>query len=290
MATSRRSGLRPKKPPLQLWLSGGSFIQLSFGERVADSDAPDLPIKLAVALLADRQGVIDINLPVSGSVNDPRFRIGPIVWRLVLNLIGKALTAPFSLIASALGGQGEELSRVDFAPRRAVLDAAARQRLDAVAKALTDRPALQITVIGQSDLKTERSAYQRAQFGRLLLAEKRRQLARDGVAIEGVLAVLPQESPALFQAVYRRADVLKPRNLVGMAKDIPQEQIEALLLAAQPVSADALRELAVARGMAVKDYLATRELPESRLFLGAPVLSRLGDGWVPQAEIKLAPR
>ena len=264
--------------------------QLSFGERVAGSDAPNLPIKLAVALLADRQGVIDINLPVSGSVNDPQFRIGPIVWRLVLNLIGKAITAPFSLIASALGGGGDELSRVDFAAGRAVLDDAARQRLDTVAKALTDRPTLQITVVGQSDLDVERSAYQQAQLGRLLLAEKRRQLAREGAAVDGVLAVSAEESPALLQAVYRRADIPKPRNLVGMAKDIPLEQMEASLLAAQPVNADALRELAVARGVAVKDYLTTRQLPESRLFLGAPVLTRQGDSWGPQAELKLAPR
>ncbi len=264
--------------------------QLSFGERVAGSDAPNLPVKLAVALLADRQGVIDINLPVNGSINDPQFRLGPLIWRLVLNLIGKAITAPFSLIASALGGGGDELSRVDFAPGRSVLDDAARKRLDTVAKALDDRPALQLTVIGQSDLEAERSAYQRAQLERLLLTEKRRQLARDGAAVTRDLVVAPDEAPALLKAVYRRADIPKPRNLIGIAKDIPVAEMETLLQAAQPVSADALRELAVARGVAVKDYLATRELPESRMFLGAPVLTRQGDTWRPQAELKLAPR
>ncbi len=263
--------------------------QLSFGDRVAGSEAPNLPVKLAVALLADRQGVIDINLPVSGSINDPQFRLGPIIWRLVLNLIGKAITAPFSLIASALGG-GDELSRVDFAPGGSVLDEAGRKRLDTVAKALADRPALQLTVIGQADLAVERSAYQRAQLQRLLLAEKRRELARSGANIVGELVVAPEEAPALLKSVYRRADMPKPRNAIGIAKDIPVPEMEALLLAAQPVSADAMRELAVARGVAVKDYLATRALPESRMFLGAPVLSREGDAWRPQAELKLAPR
>lgn len=263
--------------------------QLSFGDRVAGSEAPNLPVKLAVALLADRQGVIDINLPVSGSINDPQFRLGPIIWRLVLNLIGKAITAPFSLIASALGG-GDELSRVDFAPGGSVLDEAGRKRLDTVAKALADRPALQLTVIGQADLAVERSAYQRAQLLRLLLAEKRRELARSGANIVGELVVAPEEAPALLKSVYRRADMPKPRNAIGIAKDIPVPEMEALLLAAQPVSADAMRELAVARGVAVKDYLATRALPESRMFLGAPVLSREGDAWRPQAELKLAPR
>ncbi|MDZ4398529.1 MAG: DUF748 domain-containing protein [Hydrogenophaga sp.] len=85
--------------------------QLSFGDRVAGSEAPNLPVKLAVALLADRNGVIDINLPVSGSINDPQFRLAPIIFKLIFNLIGKAITAPFSLIASALGGGAESPSR-----------------------------------------------------------------------------------------------------------------------------------------------------------------------------------
>ena len=121
------------------------------------------------------------------------------------------------------------------------------------------------------------------------LAEKRRQLARDGAAIAGVRVVAPEEAPALPKAVYQRADIPKPRNLVGIAKDIPLDQMEALLLAAQPVSAGAARAGGGARGGG-KDYLASRELPESRMFLGAPVLTSQGDAWAPQAELKLAPR
>ena len=263
--------------------------QLRFGDRVGGSEGPNLPVKLAVALLADRNGVIDINLPVSGSINDPQFRLGPIVFRLILNLIGKAITAPFSLLASAFGGGGDELSRVEFPAGRASLDDEARKRLDTLAKALTDRPALQLTVVGQSDLDVERSAYQRARLDDLVLAEKRRALAREGAAVPEALVVTPGEYPPLLKAVYQRADIPKPRNFVGMAKDIPQPEMEALLLASIPVSADTMRELAVARGMAVKDHLASRSLPESRMFLGAPRLTRQGDAWRPQVELKLVP-
>jgi hypothetical protein len=81
--------------------------QLTFGEPV--EGAPNsLPVKLAVALLADRNGVIDLDLPISGSLNDPQFRIGPVIFKIIVNLIGKAITAPFSLLASAFGGGGEE--------------------------------------------------------------------------------------------------------------------------------------------------------------------------------------
>lgn len=264
--------------------------QLSFGDRVAGSEAPNLPVKLAVALLADRNGVIDINLPVSGSLNDPQFKLAPLIFRLIFNLIGKAITSPFSLIAGAFGGGGEEMSQVAFMPGSRELEADARQRLDTVAKALADRPNLQITVVGHGDLEAERSGYQRARLDERVLAEKRRQLARDGAAISEPLAVSAAEYPALLKEVYRRTDIPKPRNLVGLAKDLPQAEMEALLLASIPVTADAIRELAVARGVVVKDYLAGRQLPEDRMFLGAPQLGAQGEKWRPQAELKLAPR
>ena len=182
------------------------------------------------------------------------------------------------------------MSQVVFTPGSKQLDDAARQRLDAVAKALTDRPALQITVVGHSDLEAERSGYQRARLDERVLAEKRRALAREGAAVGDTLTVSPAEYPALLKEVYRRADIPKPRNLVGMAKDIPQTEMEALLLASIPVTPDALRELAVARGVAVKDYLGSRQLAEARLFLGAPQLASQGEKWRPQAELKLTPR
>ncbi|WP_332740323.1 DUF748 domain-containing protein [Hydrogenophaga sp.] len=264
--------------------------QLSFGDRVAGSEAPNLPVKLAVALLADRNGVIDINLPVSGSINDPQFRLAPIIFKLILNLIGKAITAPFSLIASAFAGGAESPSRVEFSPGSTELLPENQQRLESVAKALVDRPALQITVVGHSDLEAERSGYQRSRLDERVLAEKRRALAREGKPITSTLAVSADEYPALLKEVYRRADIPKPRNLIGMAKDIPQAEMEALLLASIPVTPDALRDLAVARGQAVKDFLASRSLPEDRMFLGAPQLARQGDDWRPQAELRLAPR
>jgi len=279
------------EPSGQLTASNQIILnQLNFGDRVAGSEAPNLPVKLAVALLADRNGVIDINLPVSGSLNDPQFKLAPLIFRLIFNLIGKAITSPFSLIAGALSGGGEEMNQVVFTPGSKALDGEARQRLDTVAKALTDRPNLQITVVGHGDLEAERAGYQRARLDERVLAEKRRQLARDGAAISDSLAVSPAEYPALLKEVYRRTDIPKPRNLVGMAKDLPQAEMEALLLASIPVSADAIRELAVARGVVVKDYLASRQLPEDRMFLGAPHVGAQGEKWRPQAELKLAPR
>lgn len=249
--------------------------QLNFSERVEGSEAPNLPIRLAVALLADRNGVIDLNLPISGSINDPQFRVGPIVWRMVLNLIGKAVTAPFALIAQALGDSAEDLRQIDFAPGRSELDATARSRLEQVAQAMAQRPALRLTLAGQSDLERERRAYQQAQLQQRLLQqrllqEKQRQLERRGQGSEAVAPPTAAESAELLAAVYRRADIPKPRNLVGLAKTLPAAEMEALLLASIPVDADRMRELALARAGAVRDALVRLGVDHERLYLLAP--------------------
>ena len=260
--------------------------QLSFGNKVAGSTA-SLPVKLAVALLADRNGVINLDLPISGSLNDPQFSLGPVIVKVILNVIVKAITAPFSLLVHALGGGGEELSMVGFPAGSAQLSAEAKSGLDKVARALADRPALKLTVVGTSSLEAEREAFKRERLDELVRAEKRRQQMKEGASAEAV-SVSPAEYPALLKEVYKRADLPKPRNLIGLTKDQPVAEMEKLLLADIKVSDDAMRELAVQRGMAVKDYLASRDLPSDRLFLGAAKAVPPEAKWTPRAELNLA--
>jgi len=261
--------------------------QLTFGEKV--EGAPNsLPVKLAVALLSDRNGVIDINLPISGSLNDPQFSLGPIIFKVIVNLIVKAITSPFSLLASAIGGGGDELSMVSFAPGSAVLTPAAQAGLDKVAKALGDRPALKMTVVGTSSLEVERDGYKHERLKSLLLAEKRRAAVVAGQSAAAVVAVSDAEAPALLKEVYKRADIPKPRNLIGIAKDIPPAEMETLLLASISVTDDVMRELAVQRGVVVKDYLTTKQLPVERLFLGAAKPVAADGKWTPRADLSLA--
>jgi hypothetical protein len=119
--------------------------QLQLGERVESPDATSLPVKLAIALLKDSNGVIDLNLPVTGTLDDPKFRLGPLIWKVVVNLIEKAVTAPFKLLGALFGG-GEEIQYVDFAGGSAALDEAGRGKLAALVKALGARPALNLDV------------------------------------------------------------------------------------------------------------------------------------------------
>lgn len=259
--------------------------QLLFGEKVAG--APNsLPVKLAVALLADRNGVIDINLPISGSLNDPQFSIGPIILKAIVNLIVKAVTSPFSLLASAVGGGGDELSSVNFLPGSALLGNQARQGLDKVAKALADRPALTMTVVGSASLSAERDALRRDQLQQRVLAEKRRTSTRTGAA--QAMAFTAAEYPALLTEVYKRAEINKPRNALGFAKELPVAEMEALLLANMPVGEEQVRALAAQRAAAVRDYLMAQKLPADRLFLGASKTGPVDASWRPRAELNLA--
>jgi hypothetical protein len=119
--------------------------QLELGERVESPDAIHLPLKIAVALLKDRNGVIDIDLPVTGSLDDPQFKIGPLIWKAVLNLLTKIATAPFALLGHLFGG-GEQINYIDFQPGSAVLDASEHDKLVALVKALKEKDKLELDV------------------------------------------------------------------------------------------------------------------------------------------------
>jgi len=140
-----------------------SVDQLEFGDKTASKDAVSLPIKLAVALLKDRHGVINLDVPVSGTLDDPTFRLGPIIWKVFVNILEKAVTAPFALLGALFGG-GPDLQFVDFRPGAADLDPAAADRTRAMVKALNERPQLKIEVpiAWVSDL--DRPALVEAQF------------------------------------------------------------------------------------------------------------------------------
>ncbi|MEJ8809961.1 DUF748 domain-containing protein [Variovorax ureilyticus] len=261
--------------------------QLQFGEQVEGAPA-SLPVRLAVALLADRNGVIDVDLPLRGSINDPEFSIGPLILKAIVNLIAKAATAPFALLTG--GGGGGESSAIVFAPGSAELSAEAKQSLDKVAKAIIDRPGLQMTVVGTASLEQERDGYQRQRVRQLAQAEKRRAAVRAGQNAADVDTLSDSEYPDLLAAAYKRSDVTKPRNMVGLAKDLPQQDMENLLAASIAVDEESMRQLAVARGVAVRDYLLEQKVPSERLFLGAVRTRAEGDNWKPSAELKLATR
>jgi hypothetical protein len=137
--------------------------QLEFGDKTASKDAVSLPVKLAVALLKDRNGVIDLNLPITGSLDDPKFRLAPIIWKVLVNILEKAVTEPFALLGALFGG-GPDIQFVEFHPGTSSLDPAAVDKVKTVAKALAERPQLKIEVPIAIVPEVDRPALAAAQF------------------------------------------------------------------------------------------------------------------------------
>jgi hypothetical protein len=117
--------------------------QLEFGDKTESKQAVSLPIKLAVSLLKNRDGVIELDIPVNGSLDDPQFKLAPLIWKVFVNILEKAVTAPFALLGSLFGG-GPDLQFVDFEPGASDPDAAAVAKMQTLLKALAERPQLKI--------------------------------------------------------------------------------------------------------------------------------------------------
>jgi len=232
--------------------------QFDFDEKVASKDATKLPVRLAVSLLKDKDGVIDLDLPIEGSLDDPKFRIGKVIWKVLGNLIAKAATAPFALLGKLLGGKGEEYASVDFADGLATLDDAGRKKLDTLAKALHDRPALKLQATGRFSGDKDVEALRSLRVELKIKAQKILDLAKKGSAPSGVDDVVVEagEREAYLRKAYGKEKFPKPRTALGFAKSLPAGEMEKLLLANETVGGDDLRQLALARSEAVKAYLA----------------------------------
>lgn len=248
--------------------------QLTFGDKIESPDATKLPVLFAVSLLKNRRGEIDVNLPIGGSLDDPDFSVGGIILRVILNLITKAVTAPFSLLASAFGG-GEQLAFVEFEPGRDVLTGETVKRLVTLAKALDDRPALKLETAGRVDLVADQEGLRKIALERKVKAQKFAELTRRGgeapVSLEAV-TLNPEEYPVYLEKVFSKAEnIVKPKTTEGKAKPLSVEEMEKMLLVHEVVSQEVLRELAGQRSQAVKDYLVAKGgIPAERIFVVSP--------------------
>jgi uncharacterized protein involved in outer membrane biogenesis len=243
--------------------------QLTFGERVESPDATKLPVTLAVSLLQNRNGEIDLNLPISGSLNDPQFSVGGLVVKVIVNLLVKAVTSPFALLGSLFGG-GEEMSNVEFDFGRSVISPESQKRLENLAAALNDRPALKLEVLGRIDRDNDSEGLKRARIERKVRSLKREDLAKKGGEptsdeIEDTSRL--DDYPALLERVYRAEKFPKPRNMVGMMKTLPVEEMEKLMITHAVVDDDDLRDLGERRARVVRDWLLAHEVASERVFI-----------------------
>lgn len=251
--------------------------QLTFGEKVDSPDALKLPVLLAVALLKNSRGEIDINLPISGSLSDPKFRIGGIIFQVLINLITKAVISPFSLLASAFGG-GDELGYVEFAPGASSLTPEVQTKLTTLAKALNDKPALKLEIVGRVDPVTDRDGARRAYVTQKIKAQKIRSLKSDGAPVNpDEMTVTPEEYPKYLEQAYKAEKFSKPRNFIGLLKTLPPKEMENLMIVNAPIGENELKALAESRALLVKRHLEEKgKVANGRMFLVAPKLTAEG--------------
>jgi uncharacterized protein involved in outer membrane biogenesis len=245
--------------------------QLTFGEKIDSPTATSLPVTLAVALLKDRNGVIEVGLPISGSLDDPQFSIGGIVWRLIVNIITRAVTSPFALLGAAFGGGGAELSYIEFDAGRASLSQSAEAKIKTLAKAMTDRPGLKLEITGRADPTGDLEGLKRASIENKVRAQKFKELARQGTAPKSVeeVQLAKEEYERFLRAAYDAESFPKPRNIIGLAKSLPVPEMESLMLKHASVSEDDVRALANRRAQTVRDRLLSANIAADRLFIVA---------------------
>lgn len=263
--------------------------QLELGDKVESPDAVGLPLKLAVALLKDRNGVIDLDLPVTGDLDDPRFRIGPIVWKVLVNLLTKAVTAPFALLGSLFGG-GEEVNLINFAAGDAGLAPADGEKLASLVKALTERPGLRLTVPAVFSRASDAPALRKAGLERDLVAARQAELAARKQPTEGLdyaaISADPDTHLRLLTARFREVDgpdVPLPAPPEGAPADpaLRIGMLEAALRERVEVTDTEYFALARARAERVQErLLADTGIDPARVFLTAPAEGKAADGGV----------
>ena len=247
--------------------------QLTFGEKVESPTATKLPVLLAVALLKDRNGVINVNLPISGSLDSPEFSVGGIILRIIINIITRAVTSPFTLLGAAFGGgSGGELSYIEFDYGSTNLSSTAEAKIKSLATAMNNRPALKLDISGRVDPVNDIEGLKQTSIERKVKAQKMKDLVRQGTAPKSVddVQVDKAEYERYLKAAYSDESFSKPRNVIGLAKDLPVPEMESLMLKNAQATDDDLRNLANRRAQAVRErLLATGQVTADRLSIVA---------------------
>ena len=247
--------------------------QFELGQEVESKDAINAPIKLAIAILKDRNGKIDLNIPVSGRLDDPEFSYGSAVFKAILNIFIKAATSPFALLGAVVGSD-EQLDRITFEPGLSKLDDKAIKKLDTLAKALKDRPSLRLDITGFYDPEKDKKALLEIKFQRLLKRERLKDLSsEDKKSIESIddIEIPQKEYEKYLEAAYKNASFKRPRNFIGLIKSQPPEVMEKMLKDHIKIMDEDLKLLSLERAKKVASYLVHKGgIDIKRIFMVAP--------------------
>ncbi|HEX5539830.1 MAG TPA: DUF748 domain-containing protein, partial [Methylophilaceae bacterium] len=270
--------------------------RLKLGERVESPDAVSLPLDLAIALLQDKNGLIDLDLPISGSLDDPQFSYGKIVWKAIVNVLGKIVTSPFRALGNLLHINSDKLEAVAFDPGSAMLAPQEQESLKAVAGAINKRPTLTLTVIPAFDAAADKAALQQLAVRRAVVKELGLELGpgespgpidlnnpKTQTAIENLLKDRKGEKRSL-----EVLDSIKDYFKKPKPEDLPKytAMLQQLESGTEIPEAD-LIALANARAAAIESYMEkTAGLAPQRIRISPPVKVS-GDGKAVKLKLEL---
>lgn len=237
--------------------------QLTFGEKTNSPDATSLPVPLAVALLKDRKGQIDVDLPVRGDLNDPDFKYGRVLLNTLLNLLAKVATSPLSLLGGLVGGSGDELQFIEFLPGQSSLSEAELKKLGTLEKVLVERPGLFLEISGSADPKRDRLVLAEGKF-MAQLRQMKRQESGQAIPREGEEPSINKEEEA------RLIEEWYAKQFEGQAtapkQEMPVAEKRERLVAMLSIEEGELRTLAQNRATGIRERLLQRgTVPEERL-------------------------
>jgi hypothetical protein len=244
--------------------------QLTFGEKVNSPDATSLPVKLAVALLKDRKGRIDIDLPIRGDLKDPDFKYGKVVVSTLLNLLTKIVASPFTLMGKLVpgGGDAEELQYLEFDPGAVAVAATELKKIEAIAKGLEERPGLRLEVTGTADPVRDRKVLALQKLNAQLLARWRQW---KGISKEADLPTVEEES--MLKELFDQQRSLQPVAATAEGEQLPWkpptlEEMRQKLATVITVPDSDLRLLAEQRAEQMRGQLVVDgKLADERVFL-----------------------
>ncbi|MGB5156966.1 DUF748 domain-containing protein [Desulfobacterium sp. N47] len=253
--------------------------QFTFGDSVDSPHATSLPVGLAVSLLKDHNGKINLNLPVAGRTDDPEFSVWKVIVKMLVNLVGKAATAPFSLLASLYPG-ADQLSNVEFEYGKADLSLQTESKLLLLHQILTDKPSVSVEIKGCADKDKDRQAVIQYLFEKKLKARKLTKMIKKGQpAIEvDKITISPDEHELYLKEAYKAEAFAKPEKSQG--KPSAQEMKQAIVDHIRVTDSD-LKLLAEQRARQVKNFLLkSQQINPERIFLveGQLISAEKSDG------------
>jgi outer membrane protein OmpA-like peptidoglycan-associated protein len=278
--------------------------QLTLGERVDSPDATELPVSLAVALLKDSNGDIALDVPVRGDTDDPHFNFGKVVASTLSNAITRVVSSPFTVLGSLVGGSGEELNNIEFKFGSATLAPQQMEKLDKLAEALAERPALLLKIEGTADKKKDGKALAEAELLAHLKREKRQHLRRAGEPVPAdaeKISLSSGDYRRFIKKLYVEKFKEEPETLLSAesktssnnASSVDSDPVVAAakerLMESITIGETELEALAQKRATEIRDYLVEQDkISEERVVAVSAKVDDVADGDAVPTNLMLA--